>query len=77
MIYARVPSFLGLRLEDGHVPIFWLLLYVITMSSAQRAGVFPSIEPQFGLFDTFYWVAVKEFTMGCRNPKTISSATYP
>ena len=27
MIYAGVPSFFGLGLEDGHVPTFWLLLY--------------------------------------------------
>ena len=27
MIYAGVPSFLGLESEDGHVPTFWLLLY--------------------------------------------------
>ena len=26
MIYAGVPSFCGLRLEDGHVPTFWLPL---------------------------------------------------
>ena len=26
MIYAGLPSFLGLGLEDGHVPTFWLLL---------------------------------------------------
>ena len=26
MIYARVPSFFGLGLEDGHVLIFWRLL---------------------------------------------------
>ena len=27
MIYAGVPSFFGLGLEDGHVPTFWLLVY--------------------------------------------------
>ena len=27
MIYAGLPSFLGLELEDGHVPTFWLLMY--------------------------------------------------
>ena len=26
MAYAGVPSFFGSRLEDGHVPTFWLLL---------------------------------------------------
>ena len=26
MIYAGVPSFCGLGLDDGHVPTFWLLL---------------------------------------------------
>ena len=27
MVYADCPSFLGLGLEVGHVPNFWLLLY--------------------------------------------------
>ena len=26
VIYAGFPSLLGLGLEDGHVPTFWLLL---------------------------------------------------
>ena len=28
MICVGVPFLLGLRLEDGHVPTFWLLLYM-------------------------------------------------
>ena len=28
MIYTGLPSFFGLGLEDGHVPTFWLLLWV-------------------------------------------------
>ena len=32
MMYAGVPSFFGLGLEDGHVPSFWLLLFRIQVS---------------------------------------------
>ena len=28
MIYAGCPAFFGLGLEDGHVPTFWLQLYI-------------------------------------------------
>ena len=28
MIHAGLPSSFGLGLEDGHVPTFWLLLYL-------------------------------------------------
>ena len=39
MIYVGFPSFFGLGLEDGHVPTFWLLLYVEIAGSFQKQGV--------------------------------------
>ena len=34
IIYAGVPCFVGLGLEDGHFPTFWLLLYEALMGYA-------------------------------------------
>ena len=36
IIYAGIPSFFGLGLEDGHVPTLWLLLYKVVKKFFMR-----------------------------------------
>ena len=44
MIYAGVPSFSALGLEDGHVPTFWLLLCTIGVLESRIGGSSESLR---------------------------------
>ena len=78
MIYASLPSLLGLGLENGQVPTFCLLLYhaqfgipgVVWLLHGSPRG---SMYPIFGvsgpklLSPCLCWVPVKELQFSCSN----------
>ena len=52
MIYAGLPSFFGLGLEDGLAPTFWLLVYVVFYChscTVQSCLLVASLGPPSGL----------------------------
>ena len=39
MIYSGSASFFGMGLEGGHVPTFWLLLYIMGSPDQARLSI--------------------------------------